>query len=55
MASHANYLAKSDDLALLKSPSTPHHDLVVQPLVDNSELDLVASQQHFMLQQQVNK
>jgi len=42
-------------LALLKSPSTPNNDLVVQPLVNNNqELDL-ASQHHFILQQQVNE
>nr|CAD2123752.1 unnamed protein product [Meloidogyne enterolobii] len=55
IASHANYLAKSDDLALLKSPSTPNNDLVVQPLVNNNqELDL-ASQHHFILQQQIEQ
>ncbi|KAL7079110.1 hypothetical protein ACQ4LE_001511 [Meloidogyne hapla] len=54
IGNHQNYLAKSDDLALLKSPSTPHHDLVVQPLVNNPELDL-ASQHHFILQQQIEQ
>ncbi|KAF7635108.1 hypothetical protein Mgra_00005549 [Meloidogyne graminicola] len=54
MAVNANYLGKNEDLSLLKSPSTPHHDLVVQPLVNNSELDL-ASHHSFLLQQQIEQ